>query len=61
MFELAGGAEFADVFLGGFGSNVKAFGDGEICAAVEFGWEAVEKGLAENGDGATCGVGVGGW
>ena len=61
VFELASGAEFADVFLGGFGSDVKTLGDGEIGAAVEFGREAVEKGLAKNGDGATCGVCVGGW
>ena len=61
VFYLAGGAEFADVFLGGFGSDVKSFGDGEIGAAVEFGREAVEKGLAKNSDGATSGVCVGGW
>ena len=46
VFDLAGGAEFADVFLGGFGSDVKTLGDGEIGAAVEFGREAVEEGLA---------------
>ena len=61
VFDLAGGAEFADVFLGGFGCDVKALGDGEIGAAVEFTGEAVEKGLAENGDGASSGIGVGGW
>ena len=37
VFDLSSGAEFADVFLSGFGSDVKAFGDGEICATVEFG------------------------
>ena len=37
VFYLACGAEFADVFFGGFGSDVKTLGDGEICAAVEFG------------------------
>lgn len=36
VFYLAFGAEFADVFLGGFGCDVKALGDGEIGAAVEF-------------------------
>ena len=61
MFELASGAEFADVFFGCFGSDVKTLGDGEIGVAVEFGWEAVEECLAENGDGASSGVGVGGW
>ena len=61
VFDLACGAEFADVFLGGFGSDVKASGDGEICVAVEFGREAVEKGLAKDGDSASSGVGVGGW
>ena len=61
VFELAGGAEFADVFLSGFGSDVKVFGDGEICAAVEFGGEAIEECLAKNSDGASSGVGVGGW
>ena len=61
VFELAGGAEFTDVFFGGFGSDVKAFGDGEICATVEFGREAVEEGLTKNGDGASSGVGVGRW
>lgn len=61
MFELAGGAEFADVFLGGFGCDVKTLGDGEIGATVEFGWEAIEECLAENGDSASSGVGVGGW
>ena len=49
VFDLAGGAEFADVFFGGFGSDVKVFGDGEIGATVEFGWEAVEEGLTEDG------------
>ena len=44
MFYLTCGAEFADVFLGGFGCDVKSFGDGEICATVEFGRKAVEKG-----------------
>ena len=53
VFELASGTEFADVFFGGFGSDVKVFGDGEIGATVEFGWEAVEEGLAENSDGAS--------
>ena len=61
VFYLAGGAEFADVFLGGFGSDVKSFGDGEICATVEFAREAVEEGLTDDGDSATCGVCVGGW
>ena len=61
VFELASGAEFADVFLSSFGSDVKTLGDGEICAAVEFGWKAVEECLAENGDSASSGVGVGGW
>ena len=61
VFDLAGGAEFADVFFGGFGSDVKVFGDGEICAAVEFGGEAIEECLAKNSDGASSGVGVGGW
>ena len=61
VFDLSSGAEFADVFFGGFGSDVKAFGDGEICATVEFGREAVEEGLTKNGDGASSGVGVGGW
>ena len=46
VFYLAFGAEFADVFLGGFGCDVKALGDGKICATVEFGWEAVEECLA---------------
>ena len=32
VFDLAGGAEFADVFFGGFGSDVETLGDGEICA-----------------------------
>ena len=32
VFDLSSGAEFADVFFGGFGRNVKALGDGEICA-----------------------------
>ena len=45
VFYLASGAEFADVFFGGFGSDVKVFGDGEIGATIEFGWEAVEEGL----------------
>ena len=45
VFELVCSAEFADVFFGGFGSDVKVFGDGEIGATVEFGWEAVEEGL----------------
>ena len=58
---MAGGAEFADIFLSGFGSDMKTLGDGEICAAVEFGWEAVEECLAKNSDGASSGVGVGGW
>ena len=58
---MAGGAEFADVFFGGFGCDVETLGDGEICATVEVAGEAVEKGLAENGDGASSGVGVGGW
>ena len=61
MFELAGGAEFADVFFGGFGCDVKTLGDGEIGATVEFGWEAIEKCLAENGDGATCRIIVSAW
>ena len=61
VFELACGTEFTNVFLGGFGSDVKTLGDGEIGATVEFGWKAVEKGLAENSDGASSGVGVGGW
>ena len=61
MFELASGAEFADVFFGGFGSNVETLGDGEICAAVEFGWEAVEECLTEDGDSASSSVGIGGW
>lgn len=61
VFELAGGAEFADVFFGGFGSDVETLGDGEICATVEFTGEAVEECLAGNGDGATRGIGVGGW
>ena len=61
MFELASGAVFADVFLSGFGRDVKAFGDGEIGAAVEFGREAVEEGLTEDGDSASSGVGIGGW
>ena len=61
MFELASGAEFADVFLGGFGSDVKTLGDGEIGATVEFGWKAVEECLAEDDDSASSGVGVGGW
>ena len=61
VFELAGGAEFADVFFGGFGCNVETLGDGEICAAVEFGWKAFEEGLTEDGDSASSGVGVGGW
>ena len=61
VFELASGTEFADVFLGGFGCDVKTLGDGEICATVEFGREAVEEGLTEDGDSASSGVGVGGW
>ncbi len=61
VFYLACGAEFADVFLGGFGCDVKSFSDGEIGATVEFTGEAIEEGLTENGDGATSGVGVGGW
>ena len=61
MLELAGGAEFADVFFGGFRCDVKTLGDGEIGAAVELGWEAVEEGLAENGDSASRSVGIGGW
>lgn len=61
VFYLACGAEFADVFLGGFGCDMKSFGDGEICATVEFAGEAVEECLTKDGDGATCGVGVGGW
>ena len=61
MFYLAGGAEFADVFFGSFGSDVKTLGDGEIGATIEFGWKAVEEGLEKNGDGASSGVGVGGW
>ena len=43
VFDLSSGTEFADVFFGGFGSDVKTLGDGEICAAVEFGGEAIEK------------------
>ena len=61
VFYLAGGAEFADVFLGGFGCDVKSFGDGEICATVEFAGEAVEECLTENGDGATCRIIVSAW
>ena len=61
VFYLAGGAEFANVFLGGFGSDVKTLGDGEIGATVEFGWEAIEECLTEDGDSASSGVGVGGW
>ena len=61
MFELAGGAEVADVFLGGFRCDVKTLGDGEICAAVELGRKAVEEGLAEDGDCATCGIIVSAW
>ena len=61
VFELASGAEFADVFLGGFGSDVKTLGDGEIGAAVELGGKAVEEGLTVDGDSASSGVGVGGW
>ena len=61
MFELACGTEFADVFLGGFGSDVKVFGDGEIGATVEFRWEAIKECLTEDGDSASSGVGVGGW
>ena len=61
VFYLAGGAEFANVFLGGFGSDVKTLGDGEIGAAVEFGGEAIEECLTEDGDSASSGVGVGGW
>ena len=45
MFYLAGGAEFADVFFGGFGSDVKTLGDGEIGATIELGREIVEEGL----------------
>ncbi len=61
MFYLSCGAEFADVFLGGFGCDVKALGDGEISSAVEFTGEAVEEGLTKDGDSATSGVRVGGW
>ena len=61
MFELAGGAEFADVFLSGFGSDVKTLGDGEIGATIELGREIVEECLAEDGNSASSGVGVGGW
>ncbi len=61
VFDLTCGAEFADVFFGGFGSDVETLGDGEISSAVEFTGEAVEECLTENGDGATCGVCVGGW
>ena len=61
VFDLSSGAEFADVFFGGFGCDVETLGEGEICAAVEFGWEAIEECLAENGDSASSGVGVGGW
>ena len=61
VFYLACGTEFTNVFLGGFGSDVKTLGDGEICAAVEFGGEAIEECLTENGDGATCRICVGGW
>lgn len=61
VFYLTSGAEFADVFFGGFRCDVKAFGDGEIGVAVEFGWEAVEECLAKNSDSASSGVGVGGW
>lgn len=39
MFYLTCGAEFADVFLGGFGSDVETLGDGKICATVEFAGE----------------------
>lgn len=61
VFELACGAEFANVFLGGFGCDVKSFGDGEICATVEFTGEAVEEFLAKNSDCATCGIIVSAW
>ena len=61
VFYLACSAEFADVFLGGFGSNVETLGDGEICAAVEFTGEAVEECLAKNSDGATCRIIVSAW
>ena len=61
VFDLSSGAKFTNVFLGGFGSDVKTLGDGEICAAVEFGGEAIEECLAKNSDGASSGVGVGGW
>ena len=61
VFDLAGGAEFAEVFFGGFGCNVETLGEGEICAAVELGREIVEECLAEDGNGASSGVGVGGW
>ena len=61
VFDLSSGTEFTNVFLGGFRCDVKAFGDGEIGAAVEFGWKAVEECLAENSDSASSGVGVGGW
>ena len=61
VFELACGTEFTNVFLGGFGSDVKTLGDGEIGATVEFGWEAIEECLTEDGDSASSGVGVGGW
>ena len=39
VLELTCGAEFADVFLGGFGSDVETLGDGKICATVEFAGE----------------------
>lgn len=53
VFYLACGTEFTNVFLGGFGSDVKTLGDGEISATVEFGWKAVEEGLTEDGDSAS--------
>ena len=59
VFDLSSGAEFADVFFGGFGCNVETLGDGKICAAVELGWKAVEEGLTEDCDSASSGVGVG--
>lgn len=61
VFDLTCGAEFADVFLSGFGSDVKTLGDGEICAAVEFTGKAVEEFLAKNSDCATCGIIVSAW
>ena len=61
VFYLASGAEFANVFFGGFRCDVKTLGDGEIGTTIEFGWKAVEEGLEKNGDGASSGVGVGGW